>query len=145
MNSTAVNGDIFITNRQGGTFAFEHLYLQIPDIHIPYDVFWGWYCLRNRNQASKWLKKLVFFCSLGVKPLIHKSELRTYAKVVPFQEKSSIHIGDGMWMSGICKYKCSNAKVPPWRFVMKISPFTAVQFILCNIPKPTYSLIYYNS
>ena len=41
MNSTAVNGDIFITNRQGGTFAFEHLYLQIPDIHMPYDVFWG--------------------------------------------------------------------------------------------------------
>jgi hypothetical protein len=40
-NSTAVNGDIFIENRQGGTFAFEHLYLQISDSHIPYEVFLG--------------------------------------------------------------------------------------------------------
>jgi hypothetical protein len=37
--------------------------------------------------------KFVFFraylvlCSLGVKPLIHQSELGTYTKVVPFQEK----------------------------------------------------------
>jgi exonuclease III len=30
-------------------------------------------------------------CSLGVKPLIHQSELGTYMKVVPFQEKSSFH------------------------------------------------------
>jgi hypothetical protein len=29
-----------------------------------------------------------FFCSFGVKPLIHQSELGTYMKVVPFQEKS---------------------------------------------------------
>jgi hypothetical protein len=29
--------------------------------------------------------------SLGVKPLIHQSELGTYTKVVPFQEKSSFH------------------------------------------------------
>jgi hypothetical protein len=28
-----------------------------------------------------------FVCSLGVKPLIHQSELGTYTKVVPFQEK----------------------------------------------------------
>ena len=28
LNSTAVNGVIFIKNLQGGTFAFEHLYLQ---------------------------------------------------------------------------------------------------------------------
>jgi hypothetical protein len=28
---------------------------------------------------------------LGVKPLIHQSELRRYMKVVPFQEKSSFH------------------------------------------------------
>jgi hypothetical protein len=28
-----------------------------------------------------------FFCSFGVKPLIHQSELGTYTKVVPFQEK----------------------------------------------------------
>jgi len=27
--------------------------------------------------------------ALGVKPLIHQSQLRTYAKVVPFKEKSS--------------------------------------------------------
>ena len=32
-----------------------------------------------------------FLCSLGVKPLIHQSELGTYTKVVPFQEKSSFH------------------------------------------------------
>jgi hypothetical protein len=43
--------------------------------------------------------------------------------------------GQGMWLSDICKYKCSNAKAPPWRFLMKISPFTAVEFRLCNIPK----------
>jgi hypothetical protein len=28
---------------------------------------------------------------IGVKPLIHQSELETYTKVVPFQEKSSFH------------------------------------------------------
>ena len=27
----------------------------------------------------------------GVKPLIHQSELGTYTKVAPFQEKSSFH------------------------------------------------------
>jgi hypothetical protein len=37
---TAVNGDIFIKNLQGGTFAFEHVYLQISESHIPYEVFW---------------------------------------------------------------------------------------------------------
>ena len=41
LNSTAVNGDIFIKHLQGGTFAFEHLSLQISDINIPYEVFWG--------------------------------------------------------------------------------------------------------
>jgi hypothetical protein len=34
-------------------------------------------------------KETSFFCPLGVKPLIHQSELRTYTKVVPFEEKSS--------------------------------------------------------
>jgi hypothetical protein len=28
---------------------------------------------------------------IGVTPLIHQSELKTYTKVVPFQEKSSFH------------------------------------------------------
>jgi hypothetical protein len=41
LNSTAVNGDVFVKNLQGGTFAFEHLYLQILDSHIPYEVFCG--------------------------------------------------------------------------------------------------------
>ena len=41
LNSTAVNGVIFIKNLQGGTFAFEHLYLQILDNHIPYEIFVG--------------------------------------------------------------------------------------------------------
>ena len=31
----------FIKNLQGGTFAFEHLYLQISDSHIPYEVYLG--------------------------------------------------------------------------------------------------------
>ena len=31
------------------------------------------------------------FVVLGVKPLIHQSELRTYTKVVAFEEKSSLH------------------------------------------------------
>jgi hypothetical protein len=39
LNSSAVNGDIFINNLQGGTFAFKHLYLQISDSHIPYEGF----------------------------------------------------------------------------------------------------------
>ena len=43
-----------------------------------------------------------------------------------------------MWLSDICKYKCSNAKVLPWRFLMKISPFTAVEFRLCNKDKIRY-------
>ena len=43
----------FIKNLQGGTFAFEHLYLQISDSNIPYEVFLGSYCLRNRNWANK--------------------------------------------------------------------------------------------
>jgi hypothetical protein len=41
LNSTAVNEYVFIKNLQGGTFAFEHLYLQILDSHIPYEVFCG--------------------------------------------------------------------------------------------------------
>jgi len=49
---TAVNEDIFINNLQGGTFAFGHLFLQIWDSHIPYEVVCGWYCLRNRNKAN---------------------------------------------------------------------------------------------
>ena len=56
---------ISIKNLQGGTFAFEHLYLQILDSHIPYEVFCGWYCLRNRNKANKGIKKqvlLLFRC-----------------------------------------------------------------------------------
>ena len=31
------------------------------------------------------------WCVQGVKPLIHQSELGTYTKVAPFQEKSSFH------------------------------------------------------
>ena len=41
LNSTAVNGDIFIKNLRGGTFAFAHLFLQISDSHIPNEVFLG--------------------------------------------------------------------------------------------------------
>jgi hypothetical protein len=34
---------------------------------------------------------VTLYIYLGVKPLIHQSELGTYTKVVPFQEKSSFH------------------------------------------------------
>jgi hypothetical protein len=30
-----------IKNLQGGIFAFDHLYLQISDSHIPYEVLLG--------------------------------------------------------------------------------------------------------
>ena len=33
----------------------------------------------------------IYTFNIGVKPLIHQSELGTYTKVVPFQEKSSFH------------------------------------------------------
>ena len=36
----SVNGDIFIKNLEGGTFAFAHLFLQISDSHIPVVVHW---------------------------------------------------------------------------------------------------------
>jgi hypothetical protein len=29
--------------------------------------------------------------NLGVKPLIHQSELKTYTKVVPFKENTNVH------------------------------------------------------
>jgi hypothetical protein len=41
------------------------------------------YNFRIKSGIGKWCK--------GVKPLIHQSELGTYTKVVPFQEKSSFH------------------------------------------------------
>jgi hypothetical protein len=37
-------------------------------------------------EMKSWYKSII-----GVKPLIHQSELGTYTKVVPFQEKSSFH------------------------------------------------------
>ena len=49
-----------------------------------------------------------------------------------------------MWLSDICKNKCANAKVHSRRFLMKISPFTAIEFRWCNVPKLTYYLIYYS-
>ena len=45
-------------------------------------------------------------CSLGVKPLIHQSELGTYTKVVPFQEK---------FLS-----PCSIVKTTEWNGLIKI-------------------------
>ena len=51
------------------------------------------------NSILNSLEKKEFSCflfcdfskALGVKPLIHQSELGAYTKVVPFQEKSSFH------------------------------------------------------
>jgi hypothetical protein len=39
LNSIDVNGDIFIKNLRGSTFAFAHLFLQISDNHIPNEFF----------------------------------------------------------------------------------------------------------
>jgi len=45
-----------------------------------------------RNKSNQQTHKhFSVSCALGVKPLIHQSELRTYTKVVPFQEKTSFH------------------------------------------------------
>ena len=44
---------------------------------------------------------------LGVKPPIHQSELGTYTKVVPFQEKSFLSL-------------CSIVKTTEWNGVIKI-------------------------
>jgi len=44
---------------------------------------------------------------IGVKPLIHKSELRTYTKVVPFQEKKFLSL-------------CSIVKTTEWNGLIKI-------------------------
>ena len=44
---------------------------------------------------------------LGVKPLIHQSELGTYSKVVPFQEKKFLSL-------------CSIVKTTEWNGLIKI-------------------------
>ena len=53
----------------------------------------GYYCRTigtiNCTENSKILSD--DHKTVGVKPIIHQSELRTYTKVVPFQEKSSFH------------------------------------------------------
>ena len=61
LNSTAVNGDIFIQNLQGGTFAFEHLYLQISDSHIPYEVFFGLILPKEWKLGQEMAKETSFF------------------------------------------------------------------------------------
>ena len=48
--------------------------------------FFGRYCQRNINESKIWLKKQILY-SLGIKTLIHQSELTT--KVVNFKQKSS--------------------------------------------------------
>jgi hypothetical protein len=42
---------------------------------------------KEEKLGQQIVKERSFFCSLGVKPQIHQSELRTYTKVFPFQEK----------------------------------------------------------
>jgi hypothetical protein len=47
------------------------------------------------SQVTKYSAEInivkIYVLYYGVKPLIHQSELRTYTKVVPFQEKNSFH------------------------------------------------------
>ena len=50
--------------------------------------FLGGYCLWNRVLGQQTVRETSLFCSLGVNPLIHQSELRTYTKVFCFKEKS---------------------------------------------------------
>ena len=46
---------------------------------------------RNQDNVSVWGDFVKCGGNIGVKPLIHQLELRTYTKEVPFQEKSSFH------------------------------------------------------
>jgi hypothetical protein len=46
---------------------------------------------KEYKLGQQMVKETSFFCSLGVKPLIHQSELGTYTKVIPFQEKRAFH------------------------------------------------------
>jgi len=48
-------------------------------------------CFILKEQTKNQTKPNTPTHTPGVKPLIHQSELRTYTKVVPFQEKSSFH------------------------------------------------------
>ena len=48
---------------------------------------------KKKKKKEKKKKKKTEVSYLGVKPPIHQSELKTYMKVVPFQEKSSFHFG----------------------------------------------------
>ena len=47
--------------------------------------------MKNLQKSTIIWKPVELCFILGVKPLIHQSELGTYTKVVPFQEKSSFH------------------------------------------------------
>ena len=103
---TAVNGDIFIKNLQGGTFAFEHLYLQISDSNIPYEFFLGSYCLRNRNQANKWIKKQVFLlfrCQTTNSPI----RAQNIYESSPFSRKKFLSL-------------CNIVKTTEWNGLIKI-------------------------
>ena len=60
-------------------------------------MFWPSFVLHSR---------LTICDSLSVKPLIHQSELRTYTKVVPFQEKKFLSL-------------CSIVKTTEWNEIIK--------------------------
>ena len=47
--------------------------------------------MRNKFSQKQSTITVNIYIYIGVKPLIHQSDLRTYTKVVPFQEKSSFH------------------------------------------------------
>jgi hypothetical protein len=49
----------------------------------------------------------IYLYCIGVKPLIHQSELRTNTKVVPFQEKKFLSL-------------CSIVKTTEWNGLIKI-------------------------
>jgi len=72
---------------------FKMLFLSQRKEHM-IDIVRMFFLLCNGSQMTtpRYHRKLIVPAScLGVKPLIHQSELRTYTKVVPFQEKSSFH------------------------------------------------------
>jgi hypothetical protein len=87
LNSTAVNGDVFIKSLQRST-------VEIPSNSIKYAKIWfidiqvlEFLMVQNYNSPQNSIN----ICFHIIFPTVNQSELRTYTKGVPFKEKSSFH------------------------------------------------------
>jgi hypothetical protein len=61
-----------LKNLQGGTFAFEHLYLQISDSHIPYEFFLGLISPKEYKLGQQMVQEtsfLLFRCQTTNSPI----------------------------------------------------------------------------